>query len=75
MNQLEQTSHSLARLRQRGLRESDAQLIIELGTEVRSGLFMMTNEDADTLIADLSSFSDRLKFAGRCMSGYVPSCP
>lgn len=68
MNQLEQTSHSLARLRQRGLRESDAQLIIELGTEVRSGLFMMTNEDADTLIADLSSFSDRLKFAGRCMS-------
>lgn len=68
MNRLEQTNHSLARLRQRGLREVDAQLIVELGTEVRTGLFVLTNQDADVLIAELSSFSDRLDYAWRGMS-------
>lgn len=55
MPQLELTTHSLARLRQRGMRETDAQLIIELGTEVRSGLFVLTNQDVDALISELSS--------------------
>lgn len=68
MNQLEQTSHSLARLRQRGFREIDAQLIVELGTEVRPGLFMLTKQDVDALIAELSSFSGRLDYAWRGMS-------
>jgi hypothetical protein len=54
---LEQTIHSLARLRQRGLRESDAQLIVELGYEFRSGVFMLTDKDADALIAELSMFA------------------
>ena len=64
---LEQTSHSLARLRQRGLRETDAQLIVELGTEVRTGLFMLTNQDADALIAELSTLSHTRDFAWHCM--------
>ena len=68
MNQLEPTSHSLARLRQRGFRETDAQLIVELGTEVRPGLFMLTNQDADALIAELSTFADTRDFAWRGMS-------
>jgi hypothetical protein len=68
MNQLEQTSHSLARLRQRGFREIDAQLIVELGTEVRPGLFMLIKQDVDALIAELSSFSGRLDYAWRGMS-------
>lgn len=55
---LEQTSHSLARLRQRGLREADAQLIVELGSEFRSGVFMLTDNEADALIAELSIFAD-----------------
>lgn len=68
MNQLEQTSHSLARLRQRGFREIDAQLIVELGTEVRPGLFMLTKQDVDALIVELSYFSGRLDYAWRGMS-------
>ncbi len=52
---LEQTLHSRARLRQRGLREIDAQLILELGTEFRTGVFMLTDNDADTLISELST--------------------
>lgn len=52
---LEQTKHSLARLRQRGLRETDAQLIVEHGSELRSGVFMLTDNEADALIAELSS--------------------
>ena len=52
----EQTVHSSARLRQRGLRETDAQLILELGSEFRSGVFMLTDNEADALIADLSIF-------------------
>ena len=67
MPPLEQTSHSLARLRQRGLREADAQLIVELGTEVRTGLFVLTNQDADARIAELSTFADTRDFAWRCM--------
>jgi len=55
---LEQTIHSLARLRQRGLRETDAQLILELGTEFRTGVFMLTDNDAHGLIAELSTFAD-----------------
>jgi hypothetical protein len=55
---LEQTKHSLARLRQRGLRETDAQLIIELGTEFRTGVFMLTDNDADALMAELSASAD-----------------
>lgn len=55
---LEHTNHSLARLRQRGLRETDAQLIVELGTESRTGVFILTNSDADALIAELSVFAD-----------------
>lgn len=58
MKQLEQTSHSLARLRQRGLRETDAQLIVEHGTEVRTGLFVLTDSEVDALIAELSAFAD-----------------
>jgi hypothetical protein len=68
VNQLEQTSHSLARIRQRGFREIDAQLIVELGTEVRPGLFMLTKQDVDALIAELASFSGRLDYAWRGMS-------
>lgn len=55
---LEQTLHSLARLRQRGLRETDAQLIVELGSEFRSGVFMLTDSEAEALIAELSMFAD-----------------
>jgi hypothetical protein len=55
---LEHTNHSLARLRQRGLRETDTQLIVELGTESRTGVFILTNSDADALIAELSVFAD-----------------
>jgi hypothetical protein len=55
MPQLELTTHSLARLRQRGMRETDAQLILELGTEIWPAVFMMTDQDADRLIAELSS--------------------
>ena len=58
MNQLEQTSHSLARIRQRGFREIDAQLIVDLGTEFRTGVFMLTDSDADALIAELSMLAD-----------------
>jgi hypothetical protein len=54
---LEQTAHSLARLRQRGLRETDACLIAALGTEVRPGMFMITNQDADSLIKEIVTFS------------------
>lgn len=55
---LEQTKHSLARLRQRGLREADVQLIVELGTEFRTGVFMLTDNDADALMAELSASAD-----------------
>lgn len=65
---LEQTSHSLARLRQRGLRETDAQLIVELGTEFRTGVFMLTDNDADALIAELSAFADPQNPAWRGMT-------
>jgi hypothetical protein len=68
MNQLEQTRHSLARIRQRGLRETDAYLILELGTEFRSGVFMLTNQDADALIAELSMFADPQDRTGHGMS-------
>ena len=50
---LEQTTHSLARLRQRGFRETDAQLIMEIGTEFRNGVFSLTDRDVDALIAEL----------------------
>jgi len=55
---LEQTSHSLARLRQRGFRETDAQLIMEIGTEFRNGVFSLTDHDVDALIAELSMLTD-----------------
>jgi hypothetical protein len=38
---IEQTKHSSTRLRQRGLRELDALLLIELATETRPGVFIM----------------------------------
>lgn len=65
---LKQTIHSLARLRQRGLRETDAQLIVELGSEFRSGVFMLTDNEADALIAELSMFADPEDRAWRHMS-------
>lgn len=64
---LEHTNHSLARLRQRGLRETDTQLIVELGTEFRTGVFMLTDYDADALIAELSAFADSQNPAWRGM--------
>jgi hypothetical protein len=54
MLSLELTSHATARLRQRGMRESDARLIVDLGTEHRSGAFLMTKKGADALMAELS---------------------
>ena len=53
---LEHTSHGNARIRQRGVREADAALILEFCTEVRPGMFMMTNQDADALIAEISAW-------------------
>jgi len=64
----EQTVHSSARLRQRGLRETDAQLILELGYEFRSGVFMLTDNEADALIAELSMFAGTEDRAWRGMS-------
>lgn len=57
MFSLEQTLHARARLRQRGLRDTDAQLILELGTEFRTGVFMLTDNDVDTLIAELTTYT------------------
>lgn len=51
------TLHAQARIRQRGLREVDAQLILELGSEFRSGVFMLTDNEANALIAELSMFA------------------
>lgn len=68
MFSLEQTTHSLARLRQRGLRETDAQLIVELGSEFRSGVFMLTDNEADALIAEMSMFADAENGTWRGMS-------
>jgi hypothetical protein len=65
---LEVTSHAAARLRQRGLRETDAQLILELGTEFRTGAYMLTDSDADALIAELSMFADPQDRTGHGMS-------
>jgi hypothetical protein len=53
---LDHTSHGNTRIRQRGVREADAALILELCTEVRPGMFMMTNQDADALIAEISAW-------------------
>jgi hypothetical protein len=52
---LEHTSHGTARIRQRGVREVDAALILEFCTEVWPGMFMMTNQDANALIAEISA--------------------
>ena len=65
---LEQTDHSLARLRQRGLRETDAHLIVELGIEFRTGVFMLTDSEVDALITELSVFADPQHPAWRGMS-------
>lgn len=58
VGRLMHTLHAQARIRQRGLRETDAHLIVELGTEFRTGVFMLTDSDADALIAELSAFAD-----------------
>ena len=58
MLQLEQTAHASVRVRQRGLRETDIWLIMELGTEVRPGMFMITKKDADILIREICSVPD-----------------
>jgi hypothetical protein len=52
------TMHVQARTRQRDFREIDAQLIVDLGTEVRTGVFMLTDSEADVLIAELSMLAD-----------------
>jgi hypothetical protein len=49
------TSHAIARLRQRGLREDDALLIIELGAEIWPSVFMITDKQADALIAEIDT--------------------
>lgn len=58
MCRLMHTKHAQARIRQRGLREADAQLIVDLGTEVRIGVFMLTDSDADARIAELPMLAD-----------------
>ena len=55
MLQLEHTTHASVRVRQRGLRETDIGLIMELGTEVRPGMFMITKKDVDILISEICS--------------------
>lgn len=57
MLQLEHTTHASARVRQRGLRETDIGLIMELGTEVRPGMFMITKKDANILISEICSIT------------------
>jgi hypothetical protein len=54
-SRLVHTAHAQARLRQRGLREADAQLIVDVGSEIRSGVFMLTEKCADTLISELNT--------------------
>jgi hypothetical protein len=55
MSDLVQTAHAQARLRQRGLRDTDAQLIVDLGSEIRPGVFMLTEKGADTLISEIDT--------------------
>ena len=54
-SRLVHTAHAQARLRQRGLREADAQLIVDFGSEIRSGVFMLTEKAADTLLSELNT--------------------
>ena len=55
MSRLIHTAHAQARLRQRGLRDTDAQLIVDLGSEIRPGVYMLTEKGADTLISELDT--------------------
>jgi hypothetical protein len=57
VSRLVHTAHAQARLRQRGLRDTDAQLIVDFGSEIRPGVFMLTEKGADTLISELDTLA------------------
>jgi hypothetical protein len=57
------TKHAIARLRQRGYRESDLELVIRFGTEVADGV-TLRRRDADRRIGEIKrqlSDLERLK--------------
>lgn len=57
VSRLVHTAHAQTRLRQRGLRDTDAQLIVDLGSEIRPGVYMLTEKGADTLISELDTLA------------------
>ena len=52
MSNLQITKHGQSRLRQRGFRDEDVRLIEYWGTEIRPGVFRMTNDDAKEAMAN-----------------------
>ena len=50
---LEYTRHAQRRMQQRGFSGQDVDLILECGTMVRPGLYMLRNRDADKEIQEL----------------------
>ena len=47
------TKHAQARMRQRGLREADLDLILEYGTEIGQDRIMLKERDVDKIIQSL----------------------
>ena len=47
------TKHGRARMRQRGLREADLDLILEYGTEIGQDRIMLRGRDTDKIIQSL----------------------
>ena len=58
---LPSTHHAQMRLRQRGFRYEDALLVVIWGTEVREGVYRMTDKDADEAMADTECLCQKRK--------------
>ena len=50
MTRIPTTKHAQARMRQRGLRKTDPELILEYGTEIGQDRIMLREQDADKAI-------------------------
>ena len=53
MTSITTTKHGEARMRQRGLRKTDPELILEYGTEIGQDRIMLRGRDVDEIIRSL----------------------
>jgi hypothetical protein len=61
MNDLYLTHHAKARMRQRGLRDADLSLLMEVASPIEANVWLLTNEDVAQEVSRLKRRVQRLE--------------